>query len=81
MAAIQPTNSPRRHDIGDLITRFYVLSGTNGDTFVCPQQDILNVIITPTTAISVGATWSGSTVTFISGGAWAARVQIISRVG
>ena len=81
MAVITATNRAQRHDTGDLIVRFYDLSGNNGDTFDAGTKNIRMVIVTPTTAISVGATYSGSIVTFISSGAWAAKVAVWSRVG
>lgn len=80
-AAAGPTNTPRRHVLGDLVVRHYALSGNNGDTFVVPQLDILHVSATPTTAIAVGVTVSGSTLTFVTAGAWAADVMVFSRVG
>lgn len=82
MAAISPTNAPQRHVLGDLVIRFYDLSGNNGDTFTdLAQVNLRDVVITPTTAIAVGATWAGSVITFTSIGAWAARVAVFSRQG
>ena len=82
MPAILPTNTPTRHVIGDLVARFYDLSGNNGDTFQSPVPSLRMVVITPTTAIAVGATFnSQALITFISSGAWAARVMVISREG
>lgn len=81
MSALSPTNSPYRH-IGDLAVRFFNLSGTNGDTLtVNGITDILLVIATPTTAIAIGATWTGNVITFVTAGAWAGTVAVISRVG
>jgi hypothetical protein len=57
------------------------LSGNNGDTFTPSQSLIEFVAITPTTAISVGATVSNGVITFVTGGAWAAKVGVFSREG
>jgi len=87
MAAQIPSNTPYRHIIGDLATRFFNLTSVaNNDTLtVAGIQDILDVIITPNTtagaANAPAATWSGNVVTFLSGGAWGGTVQVISRVG
>lgn len=82
MAALTPTNSPYRHIIGDLAVRFFNISGTNGDTLtVSGIADILDVVCTPTTAIAFGATWAQNVVTFITAGAFAGTVAVISRVG
>lgn len=82
MAAILSSTPVYRHIVGDLAVRFFTLSGGNGDTLsVTGISDILNVTVTPTTAISVGATWTGSTVTFVTGGAWAGTAAVYSRVG
>jgi hypothetical protein len=84
MAALQSTASgaqAQRHIIGDLDIRFYVLSGNNGDTITVQQSNIMAVIPVPTTAISMGYTVAGSTITFVTGGAWAATVTVISRIG
>ena len=77
MAALVPTNAANRHVVGDMVLRHFDLSGNNGDTFTYPgPEPVLQVDITPTTAISVGATRSGPVVTFVSSGAWAARVTV-----
>lgn len=83
MAALVPTNNPTRHIVGDLETRFYDLSGNNGDTFTLTNPGLHDVIITPTTAIAVGATFTpgAATITFVTLGAWAARVMVVSRLG
>ena len=82
MAALTPTNTPRRHVFGDYAVRHYVLSGNNGDTLTpTPQADIAFLAITPTTAIAVGATIAGNVITFVTAGAWAATVAVFSRVG
>jgi hypothetical protein len=81
MAVLAPTNTPRRHVLGDLVVRHYTLSGNNGDTFTPPQGTIEFVVVTPTTAISVGVTTVGNTLTFVTSAAWAAVVAIFSRTG
>lgn len=82
MAALSPTNTPLRHVLGDLVLRDYDLSGTNGDTLTLPQgESVLQVIATPTTAIALGATRSFNVVTFVTSGAWAGRVTVITRIG
>ena len=81
MAALTPTNSPTRHVLGDYAVRHYDLSGNNGDTFTPPQLDLAFLAITPTTAIAVGATISNGVITFVTAGAWAAKVAVFSRVG
>lgn len=81
MAALTATAVTQRSDIGDCILKVYTLAGNNGDTFACPQADIRWVNASPTTAIAVGVTISGSTITFVTSGAWAASVAVFSRVG
>jgi len=81
MPALTATNTPRRHIVGDLVARHYTVSGTNGDTLVVPQQGIIHVSATPTTAVAVGVTVSGSTLTFVTAGAFAADVMVFSREG
>ncbi len=82
MAAVTTTNSPTRHDTGDLIVRFYDMSGGDGDTYTVGQGvNIRDVLVTPTTNISLGASVSGQVITFHSSGAWAAKVGIWSRTG
>jgi len=82
MAVITATAVTQRSNIGDETQRVYTLAGNNGDTFVPAQQaDIRWVGITPTTNTAVGATVAGNTITFVSGGAWAASVMVLSRVG
>ena len=82
MAALQPTNTPSRHVIGDLVMRFYNLSGNNGDTLtVAGASQILQADPVPTTAISLACTFSGNVITFVSAGAWTATVMVTSRVG
>lgn len=82
MAALTQTNTPTRHDTGDLIVRFYDLSGTNGDTFTpSGQTGIRQVICTATTAIAIGATFTDSVITFVTLGAWAGKIGVWSRKG
>ena len=81
MAALQSTAPPYRHTLGDLVFRFFTLSGANGDTILTPGGNILLAEVQPTTAISVGTTVNGSTVTFVTGGAWAGTLLVISRTG
>lgn len=81
MAAITQTNAPYRHVIGNMVLRIYLLSGNNGDTFTLPTGTIKTAFITPTTAIAVGATFTSSTITFVTAGAWAARVTVLTAVG
>lgn len=82
MPAITATAATPRRILGDLAERTYTLSGNNGDTFTPTQQsDIEAVFATPTTAIAVGVTRSGNTLTFVTAGAWAAQVTVLSRVG
>lgn len=81
MAAIQATNAPKRHVLGDLVVKHYTVSGNNGDTLLTQQLGIIHVDATPTTAIAVGVTVSGSTLTFVTAGAFAADVAVYSREG
>jgi hypothetical protein len=82
MAALSPTATTQRSSIGDLIERTYTLSGTNGDTFTPPGQTSIRAVFPiPTTAISIGYTLSGNTITFVTSGAWAAAVTVHSREG
>jgi hypothetical protein len=84
MPAILPTNTDQqRHVLGDLVAHFYTFSGTNGDTFTPPAgTKVLQVVCTPTTAIDVGVTVSAANlITFVTAGAFAARVMILARTG
>ena len=81
MSVLTPTNTPRRHILGDLVVRHYTLTGTNGDTLVTSQTNIVHVSATPTTAIAVGVTVSGSTLTIVTVGAFTADFLVFSRVG
>jgi len=81
MAALTATNSPSRHVAGNLVIRFYNLSGTNGDTFALPTGAIRMVVPVATTAIAIGCTFTSNTITFVTAGAWAARVMVMTAVG
>jgi hypothetical protein len=81
MAALTQTNTPSRHVLGDYVVRHYDLSGNNGDTFTPEQVGVAFLTITPTTAIAVGATVTNDVITFVTAGAWAARVAVFSRRG
>ena len=81
-SALQSTTKVERHVIGDLVIKFYTVSGTNGDTLLVPGVvGIQMVIPIPTTAIAVGYTVSGTTITFVTAGAFAAKVAVICRNG
>jgi len=82
MAALVPTNQPYRHVVGDLVMRFYNLSGNNGDTLTIPGvSQILQADPCPTTAINIGCTFSGSVITFVTTGPWAATMMVTMREG
>lgn len=82
MAALNSSTAVTRHITGDLSVRFFTLSGTNGDTLTVPGvSDILFVSARPTTAIAIGATWTGNVITFVTSGAFAATIEVVSRVG
>lgn len=81
MAAL--TNQPtERFNFGPLVARRYpAVAFNNGDTLAVPLIRILSVSIEPTTAVAVGHTTSGSTITFVSGGAVTADLFVIGREG
>ncbi len=81
MAAITQTNANYRHVLGDTVMRIYLLSGNNGDTFTVPTGSIKTAIVTPTTAIAIGCTFTSNTITFVTAGAWAARVAVLTQHG
>lgn len=81
MAALTQTNTPSRHVAGNLVIRFYNLSGTNGDTFTVSAGTIRMVVPVATTAIAIGCTFTGNTITFVTSGAWSARVMVMSATG
>ncbi len=81
MPALTPSAQTTRHVIGDLVMICYTVSGTNGDTLHVPQSNILHVSPIPTTAIAVGYTVAGATITFVTAGAFAANVAVFSRIG
>lgn len=78
---LTPTNASRRHILGDLASHVYDFSGTDADTFTVPYDSIYMVVCTPTTNITLSASWSGNTITFHSTGAWAGRIQVLTRKG
>lgn len=81
MAAITTAPS-ERFVTGPLVNRFYTLTAVNnGDTLTIPGVRILAVDITPTTAVSIGATIASNVITFVSGGAWSGNVQVTFREG
>lgn len=82
--AAQTTAPSERFIFGPLVARQWVLTSiNNGDTLATPFVRILDVEITPTTAVAVGATINQTTnvVTFVTGGNIAANVWIIGREG
>ena len=82
MAALTSTTQPYRHVVGDLVMRFYTLSGNNGDTLTIPGAvSILQADPVPTTAINIGATIAGNVITFVTSGAWTATVMVTMREG
>lgn len=81
MAALSPTNTAKRHVLGDLVLKHYNISGTNGDTLTVPQLNISTFSFTPTTNTAVGVTVSGSVFTFVTGGAFAGVLNVFSREG
>lgn len=82
MAALVSSKVPSRHVLGDVVARVFTLSGTNGDTLtIAGISQIVWVGCTPTTAIDFGATWSGNVVTFITAGAFAGSVVVLSLAG
>lgn len=89
MAALVSTTQPIRHILGDLAVRFFTFAAASvntGDTLTIPGVgQILDVLITANAAAGAAndpaATWTGSVVTFLSGGAWGGTVAVVSRVG
>lgn len=81
MSALAATTTSQRHITGDMVFRQYDVTGTNGDTLTVPQSNIVYVAATPTTAIAVGVTISGSILTFVTAGAFTASVGVWSREG
>lgn len=85
MAAVTQSGAPTRRVIGDLVERFYTVTGVDTNTLTVTQQNIQQVVITPTTAVYVGCTVTGavngSVITFAASGAFTAKVGVISREG
>lgn len=83
MAAITTAPSERLQ-FGPLVGRSYSLTGVNnGDTLAVPLIRVFDVSITPTTAVSVGATISqgvtSATLTFQAG--FTGLVWVVGREG
>lgn len=82
MSALVATNNPTRHILGDLVVRFYNISGGDTDTMTVPQTNILFAIIgLQLKNIDVGITISGSVLTFSATGAFTGTLMVISREG
>ncbi|MDE2102400.1 MAG: hypothetical protein KGL39_34455 [Patescibacteria group bacterium] len=80
--AAQTTAPSERFVTGPLVMRFYSLTSVaNGDTLAVPLTRILGINIEPTTNVSAGATISGSTITFVTGGTIACNLTVIGREG
>ena len=80
--AAQTTAPTERFVFGQLVGRAWNLTSiNNGDTLATPFVRIIDIEITPTTAVAVGATISGNTITFVSSGNFAANVWVIGREG
>lgn len=87
MAAVTQSGAPTRHVIGDLVVRFFNVSGATGSTldtlmkqilFITNQQSTAAGTISLITAISL----SGSTATFTSSAPMVNEViMVIGRVG
>lgn len=82
MAALTRIGTNERHVIGDLVMRFFTVTGVSGDTIDTGQQQIKAVLVPPGSTIT-GYTVSGSTVTLTTGGGAITEqlVVVISRVG
>lgn len=82
MAALQSTTPAYRHVIGDMVTRFFTLSGNNGDTLtIIGMGPVILADVTPTTAVSVGVSIANNVITFVTAGAWAGLLQVVTRWG
>ena len=82
MAALQSSTPPNRHVAGDLVFRFYTLSGNNGDTLTVPGMSVIyQADPVPTTAVGIGCTFIGNVVTFVTTGPFTATVMICGREG
>ena len=84
--AAQTATPSERFNFGPLVARQYTLTSVNnGDTLLVPLIRVLSVDVQPTTATAVGftsaAATGGTTITFVSGGNFAANVFVIGREG
>lgn len=82
MAAVTQNQAPYRHVIGDLVTRFFKITGSTGDTLASNMQNIQQVITSPGSLITAVSFTNLGVITFTSSGAITAEiVQVIARVG
>lgn len=81
MAAI--TTAPSERTVtGPVVHRSYTLTGVgNGDTLAVPLIRILGIAATATTDVAVGATISGSTITFALAGSTNMLLDVWGREG
>lgn len=81
MAAI--TTAPSERTVtGPVVHRSYTLTAVNnGDTLAVPLIRILGIAAFPTTAVAVGGTISGNTITFALGGATSMLLDVWGREG
>jgi hypothetical protein len=81
MAAITPSSQTVRKVTGNLVHRFYTLPAySDSDTLTIPGGEVIQFVsVTPTTAVAVGATWSGQVITFR--GACASVVDVVTAQG
>lgn len=87
MAAVTQAGQPQRHVIGDLVVRFFTVSGASGSTlptgmsnilFATNQQSTAAGTISLITAMSI----LGGTITFTSSAPMVSEViMVIARVG
>lgn len=87
MAAVTQAGQPQRHVIGDLVVRFFTVSGASGSTlatgmvnilFATNQQSTAAGTISLITAMAI----SGGTITFTSSAPMVSEViMVIARVG
>lgn len=88
MAAVTQAGQPQRHVIGDLVVRFFTVSGATGSTldtgmvnilFATPQQSTAAGSISLITAMAI----SGGRITFTTGGGAMVTevIMVIARVG
>ena len=82
LAVLSSATPPYRHVAGDLVFRFYTVTGNNGDTLTIPGMSVIyQADPVPTTTVAMGCTIAGNVVTFVSGGAFTATVMIVGREG